>query len=303
MICAECGKKFNKSDKCPFCGAKVSLEADSLEVLELVDIDSEDVLELEELDLDVVELEPLEEDNKKAEFEDFIGDDQKVEIKIETKVYKENEPIWDLDDIKENLKKDKRRIKVIIFLVLACVGSFFNFWGIATDTIGNIKMGSLFTGYGLGGSLGKICVILCLVGIALTVVNLTRFALYAVISAIACIIAQGVAVILYSRASDFVYASVESRVYFDIGFYIIAVFGIIAAIMLSRSPEKKAEREKKKREAEISPDELLKRELEIRDEDIKRQKEKMTQKEEKRLEKEKIKQDKKNKKSGKKDKN
>ncbi len=311
MICTECGKQFNDLEKCPFCGAKVpGNDAIELTELELLDVDSEDMLEFEELELeqaaplegktkeasakgaleengeDVLELELIEEDRE--EFEDFIENENygKIEIKVEEKKYKENEPIWDIDEIKDNLKRDRRRIKIMIALLLACIGSFFNFWGIATETIGNIRMGSLFVGYGVGGALGKLCVIFFLIAVALTVVNLTQYALYTVLVSVALLVAQGVAVVLYSRAPDFVYASVESSVYFDLGFYITAVFCILAVIFLAHSPEKKALKERKARENEIDPEELLERELAIRDEDIQRQKEKLTKKEEKRLAKE-----------------
>lgn len=325
MVCTECGKTY--SDKmafCPFCNApkeeSIELEMIDLDdILEFEEIDEngetqqsvenpenndlnnidgeeELVLELEEQDdgqtEEEIELEITDEPDQK-EYKSFSDMDdfsslERVEIKIDRREYKENEIMLDTEDIKYYLKQDKHRIKIIAFLTLAIVGSFFNFWSIATnDTLyGNIQMGSLFAGYGLGGILGKMCVLLMVVGIVLVVLNLTKYALWTTLAAAFAMITQLVVAILSSVKEDFIYANVCDFLYPDYGFAVVTVFLLIAIILLLRSPEKLELKRREAKANEPTPEEELKAALVEQAEDIQRQKEKMQEKEDKRAAKE-----------------
>lgn len=317
MVCTECGKTY--SDKmafCPFCNAP---KEESLE-LEMIDLD--DVLEFEEVEEqseiskaeekaednkiddsenqeelvleleEELELEVTEEPDKKEyksfdDLNDFSGL-ERVEIKIDRREYKENELMIDPEDIKYYLKQDKHRIKIIAFLALAIVGSFFNFWSIATnDTLyGNIQMGSLFAGYGLGGILGKLCVVLLLAGIVLVVINLTKYALWVTLAAAFSMITQIVVAVLSAIKEDFIYANVCDYLYPDLGFAIMTVALLVAIILLFCSPEKLALKRKEAKDNEPTPEEELKAALAEQADDIQKQKEKLQAKEDKRAEKE-----------------
>lgn len=327
MVCTECGKTYSDVMAfCPFCNAPkelVELEMIDLDALELEEIkeqsgnlpleynaeegDEELVLELEEDQEEILELEITQEPDKK-EYKSFSDMDdfsslERVEIKIDRRAYKENEIMLDAEDIKYYLKQDKHRIKIMAFLVLAIVGSFFNFWSIATnDTLyGNIQMGSLFAGYGLGGILGKLCVLLLLGAIALIVINLTKYALWTTLAATFAMLTQLVVAILSAIKDDFIYANVCDYIYPDFGFAIITVFLVIAIIMLMRSPEKLETKRREAKANEPTPEEELKMALVEQAQDIQKQKEKMQAKEDKRAQKELAKAEKKAAKESKKD--
>lgn len=294
MVCTECGKTYNdKMAVCPFCGAK----KDDVTELEIIDLD--DILELDDaqdtsdevIELDIVENEDGRTGNEGKEYKSFsdiedLNDYQRVEIKLQRREYKENQIMLDSDDIMYYLKSDKRRIKTIICLFIALAGSFFNFWGIATDAVGNIKMGSLFAGYGLGGILGKICVLLILGAIVLTVLNLTRYGLFATAASFFTMFVQAVVSFISSITPEFEYAMVMKFFYPDLGFFIMALFMLAAVVFLSQSPERAAKKAKEAKEKEIQPEELLKEAIAQQQEDIQRQKEKLQQKEDKRAAKE-----------------
>lgn len=301
MVCTECGKTYSdKMALCPFCGAK----KDDITELEIMDLD--DILELEEvaeegrndnaaqedvIELDIVDDEITDTAAKEKEYKSFSGmedlnDYQRVEIKLQRREYKENQIMLDSDDIRYYLMSDRRRIKIIVCLFAALIGSFFNFWGIATDSVGSIKMGSLFAGYGLGGVLGKICVLLILVAMVLTVINLTRYALFTTAAAFFAMFVQAVVGFLSSITPDFEYAMVMKFFYPDLGFFIMALFMLAAVVFLVKSPDREAKKEQEAREKEIEPEQLLKEAIAQQQEDIIRQKEKMQHKEDERAAKE-----------------
>lgn len=155
------------------------------------------------------------------------------EIKIKVKEYGNNELMLNTGDILDTLKEDKRRVRAMICLFAALMGSFFNFWGIGTELLGSIKMGSLFAGYGFKGLLGKLCVLAALAGIGLIAVNLTRYAFFCGFAACLLLILQGGAVIFFSHQSGFEYANMGS-IFFDVGFYVTAAFLILALILLRK---------------------------------------------------------------------
>lgn len=210
-------------------------EQESLDILEMESVEAIEAYEEVKLELEEAEgaWEASRNDSVEIDLEPVIDEFEAYEIKIKVKEYDDNELMLKTEDILYTLKEDKRRVKGMICLLVASIGSFFNFWGISTELIGKIKMGSLFSGYGLGGILGKLCVLAALAGIGLLVVNLIKYAFASGLIACIFMLAQGLTILFYSWSADFEYANAGS-VFFDWGFYITAVFLVVALIYLRK---------------------------------------------------------------------